>query len=71
MKLSKELRRAAGLIQNRNDAGMGARMPYAEMIRAADELVEMGLVEWRQGRDYGRWLTDAGRAALKDTTHAE
>lgn len=45
-----------------NDCGMGAIMPHAELIRAADETVALGLSEDR-GHDR-RWLTDAGRAAL-------
>jgi hypothetical protein len=71
MKLSDMLLKAASLIDSRNAAGLGARMPYAELIQAADELEALGLSEWRKGRDTGRWLTPAGRAALKDTTHAE
>lgn len=69
MKLSELQFKAASLIDSRNAAGLGARMPYAELIRAADELEAIGLTEWRKGRDTGRWLTPAGRAALKDTTH--
>lgn len=54
------------LIENRNNDGMGARMPYAEMIEAADELVTLGLVDWRNQPtgSVGRWITSAGRLAL-------
>lgn len=58
---------AMKLIASRNEAGMGALMPYAEMVIAAEELQAMGLVEWQED---GRWLTAAGRAALKEVSHA-
>lgn len=63
MKLTAMQRKAAEFIMNRNEAGMGALMPYAELIRAADELNDGGLAEDRGGTDR-RWLTDAGRSAL-------
>ena len=64
MKLTEMQIKAAKLIKSRNDGGLGARMPYYELIKSADELIHLGLSE-RRGA--GRWLTDAGRAALKDT----
>lgn len=51
-------------IASRNDSGMGAIMPFAELITAANELNEMGLAEDRGGTDR-RWLTDEGRFALE------
>ena len=57
--------RAALFIRNRNDAGMGAIMPYAELTQAADELTDMGLAEDRGGTER-RWLTPAGRSALEE-----
>lgn len=56
------------LIGNRNDEGMGARMPYHEMIVAADELCAIGFAEYRNQppASAGRWLTPAGRAALSE-----
>jgi hypothetical protein len=55
------------LIANRNSEGMGARMPYAEMIEAADDLVSMGLAEWRNQPPgaAGRWITPLGLTALQ------
>lgn len=53
----KALRHAA----NVNSGGLGAKMPHAEMIVAANALTAEGLMEWRDGF---RWLTPAGHAAL-------
>lgn len=41
--------------------------------RTANRLDGLGLVTWKAGHTFGgTWdITDAGRAALKDTTHAE
>jgi hypothetical protein len=47
----------------------GARCPFGEMIQVANEAERDGLCEWRdneKGYGYGRWLTDAGRAALAE-----
>ena len=46
-----------------NDMGLGAIMPYSELISAADQLNQLGLAEDRGGTTR-RWLTPAGRAAL-------
>lgn len=62
-KLTEWQKKAASYIKSRNDHGLGAIMPYAELIRAADELNAMGLAEDR-GSTSRRWLTDAGRAEL-------
>jgi hypothetical protein len=53
--------RALRFIGNRNAEGLAARMPYAELIVAADDLAHKGLAQWA---DHGRWLTAAGRTAL-------
>ena len=67
VKLTDMQLKAAKLIASRNANGMGARMPYAEMIVAADELVDLGLAEWRdENPSAGRWLSDAGRQALSE-----
>lgn len=57
--------KAAYHILSRNENGMGAIMPYAELIVAANELNDLGLAEDRGGTER-RWLTDAGHLALKD-----
>ena len=54
---------AAKHIQRVNNNGMGAIMPYYELIVAANQLTDLGLAEDRGGTDR-RWLTPAGRAAL-------
>lgn len=62
-KLTEWQMKAAQYIGAMNDDGLGAIMPFSELIRAANELNEMGLAEDRGGM-WRRWLTPAGRAAL-------
>lgn len=62
-KLTAVQAKAMKFIGRRNSDGIGAIMPYAELIVAADDLNHMGLAEDRGGTDR-RWLTDAGLAAL-------
>lgn len=45
-----------------NDGGIGARMPYAELIIAADQLTAEGYLTRKDNGD--RWITDAGRELL-------
>ena len=63
-KLTTWQEKAARFILSRNDAGLGAIMPYAELISAANELTAAGLAEDRGGTER-RWLTPEGRAALE------
>jgi hypothetical protein len=44
-----------------NAHGMGAKCPTAELIEAANETERMGLMDRRLD---GRWITEAGLAAL-------
>lgn len=49
-----------------NAGGLAARMPYGELVQAADELAAEGLAEWRDERkSSGRWLTSAGQTELQ------
>lgn len=64
VKLTEWQMKAARHIASRNREGLGAIMPFGEMIIAADELNKMGLAEDRSGTER-RWLTPAGLAALE------
>ena len=53
--------KALALCAHVNAGGLGARMPHAEMIVAANSLTDEGLMERRED---GRWLTERGRQSL-------
>ena len=55
--------KALRYIAHMNGEGLGAIMPYSELIRGADQITDMGLAEDRGGTQR-RWLTPLGREYL-------
>lgn len=51
-------------VAQRNSERTGARFGLGNIIQEAESAVDDGDLEWREGRDSGRWLTEQGMAKI-------